>query len=262
MKVNSLLFPFGVRNLEENHKNKERQILQNNLTLHNITKEENKEFHNVDSIRVVCDKDTFEEIIKDTEYIEKNAIYWQNLTEINEATHLRFSNYFSSFELTKKINEEKYKIIYKHVKNDEDFKHCIHFTGKNFVKMTLKYVDRELSKLTLFDDKGKKMKIKLRKTEKNKNKYFVNFNFLNRVDLLLPIFKETKIVGFIVKYGKGQISSDSSMEMMEQENDIIIPDYHAQLLQKIKDLEIRLDLSYFMKGNNYQNKYLKQSDIT
>ena len=64
MKVNSLLFPFGVRNLEENHKNKERQILQNNLTLHNITKEENKEFHNVDGIRVVCDKDTFEEIIK------------------------------------------------------------------------------------------------------------------------------------------------------------------------------------------------------
>ena len=52
------------------------------------------------------------------------------------------------------------------------------------------------------------------------------------------------------------------MEMMEQENDIIIPDYHEQLLQKIKDLEIRLDLSYFMKGNNYQNKYLKQSDIT
>ena len=243
-----MISQFGARNLEENTQIKERKVITNSLNLRNIV--DHSQEKDLKNLRIICDDDTYQNILSNKEYQNEISKYWGNVTNISDVTKIKLDKDFKNFKLLKQRNEHDHQVIYQNntlAKNDK-MKYEIDLHNNTLVRIKLTYIDNQLVKLTLTNSDGSKQKINLCKSENNKNKYSVKFHLLRQPELLLPIIRNDQIIGFIVKYNNSQSVSNVQYDMKEKESDIIIPDNSKEILESVKRINLRIDMTYFLKG--------------
>jgi hypothetical protein len=245
-----MISQYGARNLEENQKIKERKFLTNNLKLENLIRNPNNDNYDFDKFRIICDEETYQKLLSNKDYQGEVFQYWSNISNTSEMNCIMFDKFFKNFKIIKETSEDQFQSIYSNNNSmdQKDFKYKINFKENTFVRMKLTYVDNILVKLTLYRNDESKQKINLAKRPNNKNKYTVNFQFLSQPKYFMPLIRYNRVIGFFCKYGDSQIS-DVQYDIKEQERDIIIPNNHLETLETIKQLKLRIDMTYFLQGN-------------
>ena len=200
--------------------------------------------------RFICDTETYEKLLTHKGFSSEIDLYWKNCSEFENVHEMRISKKFENFSLyDKKFDQDR--IIFTRVSNKKkknSLKTVINFHKQQFSKIVLKYYDKKLYKANLFDLEGGRTKIKLSKKPENKNSFKVEFNFNNDVEFLLPLYRANQVVGFVLKYSAEH--GRQRMVCKERSGDILIPNSFHQILDSVKQLDLRIDISYFLPGNS------------
>ena len=133
----------------------------------------------------------------------------------------------------------------------EKLKYEILFSENTYIQIRLNYVNDILDEAILVNKDEKETKIRLRKSEKsekNKKNNTIIFNFLSKPKLLLPIIQNNQVIAFFCKYSTNNEDSKTEFFCKEKKTDIIIPDNHVEILKSIQNLNLRIDMTYFLKG--------------
>ena len=240
---------FGVRLLEENDRRRERRFLSNFLQLQQLITDNMDGRPDFDCFRLICDEDTLQKLLTDKEFQASVSKYWTRADSPAETSKLAFSSNFERFRLVQEKASERERVLYQNFSSDEEYelKHVLDFKNNAFVKIKLDFVDEVLVKAALVSADGSRTKIKLAKAKKNKNEYSVQFNFLRKPELLLPLVRSGRVFGFFCKYAAEQKKPEICYEIREQGDDILIPNNHLSILEGVRALDLRLDFSYFLK---------------
>ena len=241
---------FGVRNLQENQKQRERRIFANYLQLDPLITDNMTNQPDFRCFRIICDDDSFQKLLSERDFQNEITKYWTLAKQPADTTKVVFSKHFKQFKLIEEKNEDKERVVWQSntKTEDEKMKYTLSLKNNTFVKMQMDYVDKVLVKAILISKDGTETKIKLAKCKPNKNQYSVTFNFLRQPSLLLPLVIKGQVVAFFCKYDSENETSDVQYEIKENENDIIVPNHHSMILQTVKQLNLRVDMTYFLKG--------------
>lgn len=253
MKIDEILVQMGSRRFDQNQMNLTQKNIIQNLELEspfNVNPDLEQNFEN---FRIICDPSSNEKLSSDVQFSVSVNKFWksQNLT-----TPMRFyfNQDFTKFAYVSNLeSEDEKKIVFKQNCGKDEifkFKNCIDFPESKISKLKLKYLQNELSSVKIYFSCGKKSKIKLRNQSesKNKNKDVYEFRFSREVIMLVPIITSKGLFGFVAKCSEKRQAME---ELKEDDRNLLTPNLHSEILNSIKNLELRIDISYFLKSTNF-----------
>ena len=64
----------------------------------------------------------------------------------------------------------------------------------------------------------------------------------------MPVFSNGDLFALVVKYGPEKLNIE---QLKDNDHDVLIPNVHSQILESIKNLKVRIDISYFLKSKSH-----------
>ena len=211
---------------------------------------------NFEDFKVFCDPSSFEKLAFNIQFCVSIKKYWKSANEIQKAGEIRFNKSFQKFAFLEKTEKKQGKKGFKTVFRSkieeskiESLKNRIIFGESEVSKITMKYVQNRLWSAKIWLKSGEKIKIKGkdRPASKNKNQESYDFRVSRNILCLMPIFSKGELYALVVKYGREKQTIE---QLKENENDVLVPSVHPQILASIKNLKVRIDISYFLKSEN------------
>ena len=224
--------------------------------------------------RVICDKESHYGLLVNNSNETSINKYWKEFTDLSKTTNIHFDKYFKNFMIIidnpdnefekprnykvsleeKSESESESGLGLVEVEDDsetKEYEYAIDFQKESFKQMTLFYVDKQLTEAQLLDENDNKKSLILLNNQDNKSRYQIEFNFTRPIQFLLPIIKDNKVVAFIIKYSDK--TDQVKRKFKELESDIIIPNIHEKVLESIRSISLRIDMTYFLKSkiNNF-----------
>lgn len=249
LEIEGIVSSFDCQPIDQNQiLNLTRKICEN-LEIVEFIEADINQMSSFSDFRILCNEENYDQMLSDPEYVKNINKFWNQIEDVQTITMLKFSKKFENFEIHQQNeDDDSSNILFQQILNEDTkdkLKYNIDFTTNNISSIRMKYIDSKLFSIKLYNqNKEKIISFKSRKKLKNKNISYYNFNFIKKVKYLIPIFVDNSFTAFLLKYD----SNSEIQNLKESDENILIPNNHNLILENLKEIDLRIDLSYYLSG--------------